>query len=576
MQPYTPSPGPLREFERSSTPYFDTVRESLGELHFCDGEDHATKVAKVFRHFKEVRDLSVSAGHVIALGIDGFDYAEAGRRAVHRALSLSNRDQARFRPTSVRGDLAGIENVCGLAEANPAIAVNLSALRCLKWDGGVTAGDIFLLWILLGFAASEAPLPPIAEIGRRFGFAKPERHLAALKAATFSFDADATVPLAERLINEPVLDRTADTLRISNALLRSVMPVAGGENYAHVELLALGAFTRAWHERAYRSLLAAAVRARAYWSGGGGFSWTLPLGDVALLAGRSEISAKTALELLRTWQAHLHSVRRPKPEREPEQIEGSRVSVMSIDTDRAEIGSGRAVTGYTIYGRVSPADWREMPKAGIGYLRTEERGRHCDELSLAHVTGLGGPPPPEEVHKKRSEAARLGWLKRRNTAGIVGDPSYSTGSRIRDARDTTDVGLDAFLQSLVCGRRLWGKVRIRSSLPIPTQPSVAEVREAAARLTSDGIDHRTCAPFIPSRWSDEQIDQEIQLLKHRPLPTTIEGVQGYRLQRLLLSHVVEPVGEAPIAVPADIQEDFGLLVDADGYIYDNDRYCSSD
>lgn len=418
-RPYIPHPGPLPSAEEAQRrwvrptggevpyeAYVDLAREGIAPFDYSvvpeTGESHAQLVDRVMRS----GDLNVQAAHAVAIGLQGFEHRREGRKAVHAAELLAHHETARFRtdPTPVRGDLDACVSPVAFESVSPSIAVNLSALRSLRWDGKLRPQDILLLWILIGCASAGRTPPRVSALKEGFGISRPHEGLRRLRNATFSFKDEPDI-VPEKWLSDCTVS--------SERLLEIVKPTAGGENYAYLELRTLAALTAQWQEKALRGVMAAAVRARAYWSGGGIVRWRLSRGEVMELFCLPESSDWRRLrkERLQPFSRILESTMALKLD-EPYSF-GSRFRV-SYGTVRNEGEQGRPAAGIELTIRVIGAPEAEVPTRGFARERTEDRASR--QQSEVELFGLGKALTHEERKQRRSLAAKKGWKKRRTAS----------------------------------------------------------------------------------------------------------------------------------------------------------------
>ena len=573
---FTPNPGAFKAQEGRRRPaYFNHVGYARRGNHSYfdepievrEGESHASLVARVV----QASGLPSMAAHAVALGLLGYDSSIAGERVIHTARTLGHRDTARFAPAPVRGKLDRCTSVGVFREINPSVAVNLSALKSLRFEAKLAPSDLLVLWILIGFELAGLPQPSSGGLRRSFGIQRPQDNLRNLTRASFHLEQEPTIERSRWVERAQVLiDHPNGELGVAvcPSLLELIVPKEGGENYGYVELAAIGSLTAWWQEQAYRGLVAAAVRGKVFWARGGTCEWSLTLDDARELLACAGGGTRTLTQRLLLLARTLHEVRLVDGTAVP-----SRVYPIRFSSVRAQKGEARPATGYALIIRAAPAAEREWPKIGTAADRTLYRendhlaagqtGIRRAELAVhTAVTGLDKSLSDEERRQKKSEAAKLGAERRRRHADFSKSPIFDVVSTKRPAAALADYEqMEGLVAEGIDFEALFGDFPHEGSTLGAMDPNIVSLEQ----VQSDRLPH----------WVEAEVEklEARKRQKKLPPPPRMPNQVEIFLERLSLA-----IGESD-APTADgdhgpervkILRD-NVLVDEDGYIYDHDE-----
>lgn len=424
---YVPHPGPVPSREKARErwvrpgyvpgttighePYATYVERAVEGIYPFEapvaaqpGESHADLVARVMASGK----ITKLAAHTVALGLAGYDHLAAGRRTVHAKELFLHRVSAQFLtdPSPVRGDLANCTTRQAFRDVYPSVGVNLSALTALRWSSDLRPQDIYMVWLLIGFAVEHLPLPSVRLWKTAFGISRPSANLRRISQATFSLRDTTLLPRDLWSDGEPIFMGKS----LNPNLLEYTRPRAGGENYGYIDLIPLSLFTSRWQEHALRQLTGAGVRARMFWSGGGKVNWFLSFDECAEVFSLRSIDInrlreerlKPFSELL--WGALDFNFDDPFSTR-------CRIK-FDFKVLRADSQQGRPTAGVLLLVDVFPASDTERPKGRYAVERSADRKKR--QPAATDLFGLIRPATQGEIRRKRSVASKMGWKKRRN------------------------------------------------------------------------------------------------------------------------------------------------------------------
>lgn len=375
-------------------PFEERVEPRVGE-----------SLAHLMVRLQDSGKISKLAAFSTAAGLLGHEelQLEAGRRAVFSAELHAHRTSAEFKrpPSPIRGDLSKCRSQEDFRDINPSVAVRLSALVGLQWSANLRSSDIFLVWLWVAYVAQRKDIKwEIKALKRVFKLHRPWDNFR--RVIKGKFKVSGQVSADSRSEGLPIVVNR----QLNPALLESLLPDGSGENYAYLELYTLSKATASWQEQAIRGLLAAAVRARIYWSHGGRVFWNLSLDEAKSLF---SLPGGSLDRLKKERLSKLKNLLNSDQEIDWKTLEGTGGRLwFDWNFQRDQARRGAPCTGVKIDVRISPAPTRECPKSDYSRARTEDRKRR--EIPINNIDGI---EIKTTAQKARSEAAKKGWIKRR-------------------------------------------------------------------------------------------------------------------------------------------------------------------
>ena len=389
-EPYADYPRRARE---GDGPFEEPVQPRVGE-----------DISHIMLRLQDSGGIGRLAAYTTALGLLGHDHLESGRRTVFSRELFEHRSSTKFKgpPSPVRGDLSECLSYDSFRDIFPSVAVRLNALTSLRWSKDLRASDLFVLWMMIAFEITKKHVYLDHKLLRTvFSVPRPKDNLDRIARGTFSFE--------EGGIKEEVNSSTPIIVdgQLNPTLIEALVPDGRGEHYGYLELYLLSSMTASWQEQALRGVLAAAVRARIFWSEGGQTQWNLSIDEaVQLFSIHGGSADRLRKERLVPFQNLIESTRGICTV--TWKAWGSRLW-FNFEVNRDATRRGAPTTGILIDLKVTKAAALEFPRYDYSKARTEDRMRR--QTSLATIEGLGWRTAAQRA---RSDAARRGWEKRRN------------------------------------------------------------------------------------------------------------------------------------------------------------------